>query len=158
EREFGRTTPVRGLPVVAPSRERARPGPAPEPEGTFPLPALHRPEWGRLEELVAPSEVARTAVLLGPDGAGKSSLGAHALHRAEALGRSACATPPAASGGAGRGAPFRQRAGELLGLRGKPSLEMTDTAMKRAELDPANLTGLAELFGVVGDFSGLEPV
>ncbi|HJZ85150.1 MAG TPA: hypothetical protein VKN99_08285, partial [Polyangia bacterium] len=89
---------------------------------------------------------------------GKSSLVVHARQLAEAHGRVCFWTTPDASGAARPWAPFRQLARELLGLRGKPSLEMIDTAMKRAELDPANLTGLAELFGVVGDFSGLEPV
>src|SRR5262249_56615384 len=94
--------------------------------------------------------------IVGPDGSGKSSLCAYARRVAETRDRVCHHVTPDPTGAQRSWAPIRALCRELLGLRGKLSLDLIESALRRVGLDVSNLAGTAELFGVAGDFSGLE--
>src|SRR5262249_55124976 len=154
------TRAQRKTPLPGGRSTRARvPTPAPgvlDARGEFPLPHLPRPAWAKLAALSAPAAGGRGLALAGADGAGKTALLAYAPRRAESQGRTCFRTAPDPTGVARPWFPVRQLARELLGLAGKPTLPMLEAALDRVGLHAADLTGLAELFGLVGDFSGLE--
>src|SRR5205807_10189064 len=63
---------------------------------------------------------------------------------------------PDPTGAARSWAPIRALCRDLLGLRGKLTLDLLEAALRKVGLETNNLAGTAELFGVAGDFSGLE--
>src|SRR5215831_9389825 len=159
--QVGHTTPVRGYPSYSPSKApksavKKKPALPPEPEGVFPLPAVPRPEWARLAELVASPDLAASVAVVGADGAGKSSLVAHVRRLAETHRRACYWVAPDPTGAMRPWYPVRRLCRDLLGLTGTPSLPLIEAALMRIGLDPSNVAGMAELFGVAGDFSGLE--
>jgi serine/threonine-protein kinase len=126
------------------------------PRGRFPLPMLSRPEEVGLLELIEPSARARSIMLIGPDGTGKTTTVNLLAQRAATLGRLCVQTGPDPTGAGRPLYPIRQLCRDLLGLRGRPGLETLQSSIRRLQLQATNLTGLAELFGVPGDFSKLE--
>ena len=114
-----------------------------------------RPEQARIEALIA-GKPGATLVLRGPDGSGKSTLLAHARAIAERERRPLLLIGPDPLGAMRAWYPIRQLCRRLLGLRGRPTLDMIDQAIRRIAQPAADLPGLAMLFGIVGDFGGLE--
>jgi serine/threonine-protein kinase len=114
-----------------------------------------RPEHERIEALIA-GKPGATLVLRGPDGSGKTTLLTHARAIAERERRPLLLIGPDPLGAMRAWYPIRQLCRRLLGLRGRPTLDMIDQAIRRIAQPAADLPGLAMLFGIAGDFGGLE--
>jgi serine/threonine-protein kinase len=147
------------LPAVeCPPSTGPTPRSAPRPEvPRFPLPFVGREtELAEAARMLATSERARSMVLLGPPGSGKSRLCAEVTGRAAAAGYRVHVITPDPTGLARSWYPIRQAVAALLALPddvGRPALQ---TAMTNAGLEPPDAPGLAELFGLEAPVNGME--
>jgi tetratricopeptide (TPR) repeat protein len=147
------SAPTAAGPVTGP-----RPTTGPRPEvARFPLPFVGRDtEMAEAARILATRERARSWVLLGEPGSGKSRLCAEVAARAAAAGYRAHTITPDPAGLARSWYPIRNAVAALLALPadvGRPALQ---AAIAASGLDPPDAPGLAELFCLEAPVNGME--
>jgi eukaryotic-like serine/threonine-protein kinase len=152
------------LPAVARAGVSTAPGPATGPRpvsrpevARFPLPFVGRDsELNEAARILSTRERARSWVLLGEPGSGKSRLCAEVTTRAAAAGYRVHTVNPDPTGLARSWYPIRQAVAALLSVPesvGRPALQ---AAIAASGLDPPDAPGLAELFCLEAPVNGME--
>jgi len=121
------------------------------------LPFVGRePELMALERIFAMRDRGRFVVLAGPPGSGKTRLWSQVAIRLTSQGLRVVSIEPDPTGLASAWHPIRTAVSLLLGLPADVSRASLASACHLHGVDPANLLGLSELFGLQPADTGLE--